>query len=355
MNYELYINRRIYFFILDIGKILTLKLFLAFRDLGSTLRKHYPFCVQIYADDESVDTDIEDYISGCIGVSTYYLDSYFRKIFKNYEHYKNCLNKTSKEKCCRFFGYWIQSQRKSFEINPSYRISEWDKCFPIFWKKLNQKNQKSDEDCNFIDKNNYSHATIKIKRYIDELHSIKGFLDDLKNISSKRNKCLLYNTKRDNYIKDILKQISTITNFKTLNNDMFIIDDKCSLQNFFRYFRDEECPEEPNTEIQQQPRCDIPEHQLLLKQPTCPDLQAEVKSVEEITETTPTPSRSQNYLFVFLTFLGTLVLCFLIYNVKNFFHLKICMLYKKINMSYLSSLSYNTFNIFNSLSIFLFY
>ncbi|SCO65228.1 VIR protein [Plasmodium vivax] len=254
------------------------------------------FFKKIDADDESVDTDIEDYISGCIGVSNY-LDSYFRKIFKNYEHYKNCLNKTSKEKCCRFFGYWIQSQRKSFEINPSYRISEWDKCFPIFWKKLNQKHQKSDEDCNFINKNNYSYATIKIKRYLDELHSIKGVLDYPENISSERNKCLLYNIKRDYYIKEILTEISSITNFSTLNKEKFIIDDNCSLQKFFSYFQEEKCPDEPEKEIESPQGCNIPEHQLLLKQPTCPDPQTEVKIVEVITETTPTPSRSQNYLF----------------------------------------------------------
>ncbi|VUZ93409.1 PIR protein [Plasmodium vivax] len=254
------------------------------------------FFEKIDADDESVDIDIEDYISGCNGILKY-IKPYFRKILNNYELYKKCLKETSNDKCCRFFGYWIQSQRKKFEIIHNSSISEWDSCFPTFWQKLNQRNKISDGNCNFIHKNNYSYATIKIKRYLDELHSIKRVLDDPQNTSSERNKCLLYNTKRDNYIKDILMQISSITNFKTLDNDMFIIDDKCSLQNFFRYFRDEECPEEPNTEIQQQPRCDIPEHQLLLKQPTCPDLQAEVKSVEEITETTPTPSRSQNYLF----------------------------------------------------------
>ncbi|CAG9484336.1 unnamed protein product [Plasmodium vivax] len=255
------------------------------------------FFKKIYAVDESADIEIKDYINGCNGISTHYLDSYFRKIIKNYEFYKKCLTETSKDKCYRFFCYWIQSQRKRFQINHGSRISDWDNCFPIFWKNLNPSNQISEENCNFIDKNNYSYATIKIQRYIDELHSIKGVLDDPGNISSERNKCLLYNIKRDYYIKEILTEISSIRNFKTLNNDMFIIDNDCSLQKFFIYFKDKICPDEPKTEIEQPPRCNMPEHQLLLKQPRCPDPPADVKDVEVRIETIPTPSRSQNYLF----------------------------------------------------------
>ncbi|KMZ83289.1 hypothetical protein PVBG_06058 [Plasmodium vivax Brazil I] len=266
--------------------------------------------------------DIKEYIKDCTHERTNNIEPYFRKIIKNYVHYDNCIKmkSTEKEKCCRFFKYWIHGEKNHYHRTYTRLSSVWESCYPSLWTKLNENYRNSNDDCDIEIRKNYSYAIIKIKRYLDELHSIKNFLWVSGNKPTDRDKCLIYNNKRSEYMKNMFIEFSSIDNFSTIKHDEFQISNDCSLLKFFSYFPEITCPEEPKTDKLKPPNCDCPKPPIIIQKTDCPA--AEVKEIVKIPESSPSTSTSQIVVPAILTFLGTLFLCYLLYNVRKLMYLK---------------------------------
>ncbi|EDL42522.1 hypothetical protein PVX_121350 [Plasmodium vivax] len=261
---------------------------------------------------DSEDMNVQEYVKGCNHLQTYYIERYFRRIIKNYVLYDNCIKNYSKEKCCRFFKYWIHKEKNHYKKSYSNQSSVWEYCFPSLWSKLKETYNNSNYNCDIEESENYSYAVININAYLDELHSIKKFLWDSDNEPSDRYKCLIYNIKRNDYMKNIFMLLFSITNFSTIKKDQFKISEDCSLLKFFSYFPEICCPEETKTENLKPSSCECQETQLLIQKTDCPA--SVVKEIVEIPKSSPSTSPSQIVVPAILTFIGTLFLCYLLYN-----------------------------------------
>ncbi|KMZ96388.1 hypothetical protein PVNG_06467 [Plasmodium vivax North Korean] len=113
-------------------------------------------------------------------------------------------------------------------------------------------------------------------------------------------------------MKNIFMQLFSITNFSTIKKEQFKISEDCSLLKFFSYFPEITCPEETKTENLKPSSCECQETQLLIQKTDCPA--AEVEEIVKIPKSSPSTSPPQIVVPAILTFIGTLFLCYLLYN-----------------------------------------
>ncbi|KMZ80773.1 hypothetical protein PVIIG_03140 [Plasmodium vivax India VII] len=103
-------------------------------------------------------------------------------------------------------------------------------------------------DSSNIDYDHYANSIINIRKNIDELCSIRDFVELNGSKISDKKKCVYYNKSKEKYMKDLFKLIVSINESTTLRKEDFHINVQCTLDSFNSKFPDIQCPSESSDE-----------------------------------------------------------------------------------------------------------
>ncbi|CAI7720285.1 PIR protein [Plasmodium vivax] len=202
------------------------------------------FYEELFNVNVSYDDDIGEYLRCRDCTSTYLIEKYIRKIVKNFKQYHEKFKNSSNDKYCRFFKYWLYTEKNNYSIeNQNKDSTHWVNCIHCVWKKLKTNYGLTNGICE-LDYDNYANSVINIRNNIDELCSIKDFTELESSSISYKDKCIYYNKSKEEFIIDLFKLIITISESTTLKKKDFHINNDCTLYNFYSHFQDKLCPSE---------------------------------------------------------------------------------------------------------------
>ncbi|KMZ91107.1 hypothetical protein PVMG_04879 [Plasmodium vivax Mauritania I] len=280
---------------------------------------------KLYNDEDTTSINIDEFFEGCEECkTTNSLKRYVSKIAKYYDDLKNCLNSDSNEKCCRFFQYWLYMERTlSLPLHANnYKV--WNNIISHVNNKLTKDISAS--KCN-INHEKYPYAIINVRKSLDEFCSIMNFLGKSEQINSDRNKCLFVNEKINKLTNDILLSIMSIENYKNLEKEYFKISPTCTFLTFKSIIPYSSCPEEREILHVDSKTCEnAPPETPSFVQPNDPPEALPVAPPQIVFVNTCTEQNTECAqdgipvyhisLSAFITFLGTVFLFYLMYNVK---------------------------------------
>ncbi|SBT59504.1 PIR Superfamily Protein [Plasmodium ovale wallikeri] len=267
-------------------------------------------------DDEDLDsTDLNSNISECSGCSwNGPINSYAKKIVRNYKRYENYVKDESQSKYCRYLIHWLFKKKYKFQTNNSRNSDHWDSCIPCLWEKLEKSHNNNEPKCEFSNEK-YPNSIVSMRTYLEKLCSIRDYLGGENQIKLNKDKCMIYNEKKNEYINYILQSISSISSNITIKPSYFKINDNCSLKESKKTFPEIICP------------CDVVDTSTIFPDaeaiPVCRTSETgDVPHSEGPNAIITTDLSSPSYLGIFLsaclTFLITVLVGFLLYKFTPF-------------------------------------
>ncbi|KMZ77288.1 hypothetical protein PVIIG_05333 [Plasmodium vivax India VII] len=303
----------------------------------------FVFLEKLYKIEKYNDTYIQNYLNNCLSCSTLYsIHPYIRKIVKNFNENEEHFNNDSHEKYCRYFKYWVYTERTAYLMKPSNNKFSWDNCITCIFNNLKGTVNNSGKTCTW-DNNSYSKTVDGIRRNLDMICSVRDKLGGLDKIKSDRERCLAYNKYTYRYMKEILLLISSIRDDNKLNGNDFNIDSKCSLKESDLFLPDIICSTEKNIEEGEPQNCSCEDREPPVCEPkdctvsACPTVAPESRActldecqthkefmcpnVEENKEIKNDEKLQNNPVIhvgtsVFLSIFGTIFVFFFLYKVR---------------------------------------